>query len=159
MWNRQGKSLHLFPKKTDWCSPFTQVIMIFLQYYSFLVLLMIFTTLSFKWTPFGLFVFTSFSLCGCKNKHIHFQQIRPVLLLLKDGKDAIHEQKTGWKVFITRLSLHFSAVNNIMKVLFPFCTLTWHADNDVSGQGKSLNRRTESSTFFRSLYKTLVLLE
>ena len=41
------------------------------------------------------------------------------------------------KVFISRHSRHpFSLINNMIKVLFPNCTLIWRVNNYVSRQGK-----------------------
>ena len=41
------------------------------------------------------------------------------------------------RVFISRQSRHPNSLkNNMMKVLFPICTLTWRVNNYVSRQGK-----------------------
>ena len=50
------------------------------------------------------------------------------------------------EVFISRQSWHFSFIDNMIKVLFPFCTLNWRVHSYVSRQGKGMNRRNESTT-------------
>ena len=49
---------------------------------------------------------------------------------------SVREEMDG-KVFISRQSRHpFPLINNMIKVLFPICTLIWRANNYVSRQGK-----------------------
>ena len=49
---------------------------------------------------------------------------------------SVREEIDG-KVFISRQSRHlFSLINNMIKVLFPICTLIWRVNNYVSRQGK-----------------------
>ena len=43
------------------------------------------------------------------------------------------------EVFISRLSWHFSFLDNMIKVFFPICTLKWRVNNYVSFQGKGIN--------------------
>ena len=73
------------------------------------------------------------------NNHfdVHFRRIGPVTFASKDGKDAVPEGKNGRKVvyFPPELAF-FPLINNMIKVLFPFCTLIWHVNNHVSRQGK-----------------------
>ena len=45
---------------------------------------------------------------------------------------SVKEEMDG-RVFI---SASFSLINNMIKVLFPICTLIWRANNYVSRQGK-----------------------
>ena len=49
------------------------------------------------------------------------------------------------KLFIFRQSRHFDFDAVICKLLFPICTLTWRVNIYASHQGKSLNRRKEST--------------
>ena len=51
------------------------------------------------------------------------------------------------EVFYYRQSQHFSFLDNMVKVLFPICTLNWRVNNNVCRQGKSINRRNESTIF------------
>ena len=49
---------------------------------------------------------------------------------------SVREGMDG-RVFISRQSRHaFSLINNMIKVLFPICTLIWRVNNYVSRQGK-----------------------
>ena len=49
---------------------------------------------------------------------------------------SVREEMDG-KVFISRQSRHpFPLINNMIKVLFPICTLIWRVNNHVSRQGK-----------------------
>ena len=49
---------------------------------------------------------------------------------------SVREEMDG-KVFISRQSRHrFPLINNMIKVLFPICTLIWRVNNYVSRQGK-----------------------
>ena len=55
----------------------------------------------------------------------------------KMGKTRSVREEMDGRVFISRQSRHpFSLINNIIKVLFPICTLIWRANNYVSRQGK-----------------------
>ena len=47
-------------------------------------------------------------------------------------------------LFPTRVGFSLFVVNMI-KVLFPLCTLTYRVNNCVSHQGRGINRRNESS--------------
>ena len=46
------------------------------------------------------------------------------------------KEEMGGEVLISRQSRHFSFIDNIIKVLFPICTLIWLVNNYVSRQGK-----------------------
>ena len=49
---------------------------------------------------------------------------------------AVREEMDG-RLFISRQSRHlFPLINNMIKVLFPICTLIWRVNNYVSRQGK-----------------------
>ena len=57
--------------------------------------------------------------------------------LSKDGKDAVREGRNGWKgVYFPPESASFPLINNMIKVLFRICTLSWRVNNYVSRQGK-----------------------
>ena len=78
-------------------------------------------------------------LCRRENNHfyVHFRRIGQYVFLSKDGRDAVREGKMDGKVFISRQSRHpFSLIHNMIKVLFPICTLIWRVNNYVSRQGK-----------------------
>ena len=80
-------------------------------------------------------------LCRRGNNHfdVHFRRMGRVPFLSKDRKDAVREGRNGWKgkVFISRQSRRpFPVINNMIKVLFPICTLFWRVNNYVSRQGE-----------------------
>ena len=78
-------------------------------------------------------------MCRCGNNHfdVHFRWIGPVPFLSKDGKDAVREGRNGWKgVFFPPELASFPLMNNMIKVLFPICTLIWRVNNYVSRQGQ-----------------------
>ena len=55
--------------------------------------------------------------------------------LSKDGKDAVREGRSGQKgVYFPPESACFPLVNNMIKVLFPICTLIWRVNNYVYRQ-------------------------
>ena len=57
--------------------------------------------------------------------------------LSNDGKDAVGEGRNGRKgVYFPPDSASFPLINNMIKVLFPICTLIWRVNNYVSRQGK-----------------------
>ena len=73
------------------------------------------------------------------NNHfdVHFRRIGPYFFLSKDGKDAVREGRNGWKsVYFPPESASFPLIYNMIKVLFPICTLIWRVNNYVSRQGK-----------------------
>ena len=55
------------------------------------------------------------------------------------------------EVFFSRQDCHFSFVYNMIKVLFPICTLNWRVDNYVSSQGKGINRKNEGTLIIRKI--------
>ena len=61
------------------------------------------------------------------------------------------KKESDGEVFISRQNCHFSVIDNMNKVLFPFCTLNWRVYTYVSRQGKGINGRNESTT--KVLYK------
>ena len=78
-------------------------------------------------------------LCRRGNNHfdVHFRWIGPYFFLSKDGKDAVREGRNGRKgVYFPPESASFPLINNMIKKLFPFCTLNWRVNNYVSRQGK-----------------------
>ena len=77
--------------------------------------------------------------CRRGNNHfdVHFRRIGPYSFLSKDGKDAVREGRNGWKgVYFPPESATFPLIYNMIKVLFPICTLIWRVNNYVSRQGK-----------------------
>ena len=69
----------------------------------------------------------------------------------KDGQNAAYEGKIGWKcVYFPPVGI-FAFVVNMIKILFPICTLNWHVNNYVSRQGKGINRRNESALFIMNV--------
>ena len=78
-------------------------------------------------------------LCWRGNNHFYFQfrWIEPYFFLSKDGKDVVREGRNGRKgVYFPPESASFSLINNMIKVLFPICTLIWRVNNYVTRQGK-----------------------
>ena len=78
-------------------------------------------------------------LCRRGNNHfdVHFRRIGPYFFLSKDGKDAVREERNGRKgIYFPPESASFSLINNMIKVLFPICTLIWRVNNYASRQGK-----------------------
>ena len=65
------------------------------------------------------------------------------IFLLKDGNKQYMKGKMDGKMFIYRQSRHFSFIDNMIKVLFPICTLNCRVNNYVSRQRKGINRRNE----------------
>ena len=53
----------------------------------------------------------------------------------------LREEKDGNGVFLARVGI--STLIFLLQILLPICTLTWRVNN-VSRQGKSINRRNES---------------
>ena len=70
--------------------------------------------------------------------------LAPYLFCRKMEKTRSVREDMNGKVYISRQSRH-SFVNNMIKLLFPICTLTWPVNNYVSRQGKGINRRKEST--------------
>ena len=55
----------------------------------------------------------------------------------KMGKTRSVREEMDGKVFISLQSRHpFSLINNMIKKLFPICTLIWRVNSYVSRQGK-----------------------
>ena len=78
-------------------------------------------------------------LCRRGNNHfdVHFRRIGPYFFLSNDGKDAVREGRNGRKgLYFPAESASFPLINNMVKVLFPICTLTWRVNNYVFRQGK-----------------------
>ena len=98
----------------------------------------------------SLFDFMSMFLFLCQggNKHfdVHFRRIKLVHFLSKDGKDAFVKEEMDGEMFISRQRWNFSFIDNMIKVLFPICTLNWRVNIYVSCQGKGVNKKNESTT-------------
>ena len=56
------------------------------------------------------------------------------------------KQEMDIQLFIPHQSQHFSSVDNLIKLLFHFCTLNWRVNIYFSCQGKGIDRRDESTT-------------
>ena len=87
-----------------------------------------------------------FFFCSCyhllwrrRNSHfdVNIRRISSYIVLSK--------KETDGEVFNSRQSWNFSFIDNMMKVLFPICTLTWRVNSYVSPQVKGINRRNEST--------------
>ena len=86
-----------------------------------------------------MFFLCFYLLCRRGNNHfdVHFRRIGPYFFLSKDGTDAIREGRIGREgVYFQLESASFSLINNMIKVLFPICTLIWRVNNYVSRRGK-----------------------
>ena len=68
----------------------------------------------------------------------------PYFFCRKMERLSVKEEMDG-EVFISRQSRHYPFVDNMIKVLFPICTLLWRVNNYVSRQGKGITRRNEST--------------
>ena len=89
-------------------------------------------------TSFDL-LFMFYLLCRRGNNHfdVHSRRSGPYFFLSKDGKDAVREGGSGRKgVYFPPESASFPLINNMIKVLFPICTLIWRVNNYVYRQGK-----------------------
>ena len=53
------------------------------------------------------------------------------------------KEEMDGEVFISRQSRHFPFIDNMIKLLFPICTLIWRVNNYVSRQEKG--RRNENT--------------
>ena len=71
----------------------------------------------------------------------------PYFFCRKMGKTRSMKEEMDGEVFISHQSRHFSFLDNMIKVLFPICTLNWRVNNHVSRQGK--DRRNESAIDIR----------
>ena len=55
------------------------------------------------------------------------------------------KEKLDGEVFISHQSRDFPFIDNLTKVLFPFCALIWRVNSYGSRQGKGINRRNDST--------------
>ena len=86
-----------------------------------------------------IFFLCSYLRCWRGDNHfdVLFRRIGPYFFLSKDGKDAVREGGNGRQgVYFPPESASFPLINNMIKVLFPICTLIWRVNNYVSRQGK-----------------------
>ena len=58
----------------------------------------------------------------------------PYFFRRKIEKTRSMKEKMDGEVFISRQSQHYPFANNMIKVLFPICTLIWRVNNYVSRQ-------------------------
>ena len=70
--------------------------------------------------------------------------VDPYFLRRNMEKTRSMKEEMDGEVFISSQSRHFCLINNMIKVLFPICTLNWRVNNYVFRQGKGINRRNES---------------
>ena len=105
--------------------------------------------INFLWCKISLIFYLRYSLLsrrGIDHFNILFWRIGPLPFLSKDGKDAVHEGRNGWRgVCFPPMSEYFPFVDNMSKVFFPLCTLIWRVIKYVSRQGKGINMRNEST--------------
>ena len=86
-----------------------------------------------------IFCLRFYLLCrrGYNHFDVHFRRIGPYIFLSKDGEDAVREGRNERKdVYVPPESAFFPLINNMIKILFPICTLIWRVNNYVSRQGK-----------------------
>ena len=58
---------------------------------------------------------------------------------------SMKEQMEG-ELFLFRQSRNFCFIDEMIKVLFPICTLNWRVNNYVRRQGNGIKSRNESAT-------------
>ena len=73
---------------------------------------------------------------GNKQFDDHFRWIRHVHFRRKMKKTQFSEEENDGRLFFYRQSRHYSFVDDMIKVLFPICTLSWRVNNYFSRQGK-----------------------
>ena len=83
--------------------------------------------------------------CGVKLSDVHFRRISSVQFLPKEGKDASHEGRNGWKGVFSRQSRHLHLNVGMMKILSSIRTLTWRVNNYVFRRKKGVIMRNEST--------------
>ena len=94
------------------------------------------------YSPYGnifdlLFMFLFIVSARSNHFDVHFRRIGPYFFLSKDGKDPVREGRNGRRgLYFPPESASFPLINNMIKVLFPTCTLIWRVNNYVSRQGK-----------------------
>ena len=69
----------------------------------------------------------------------------PYIFRRKVEKTQFMKEEMDGELFISRQSRHYSFIESLIKLLFPLCTLNWRVNNFVSSQGKSTNRKNEST--------------
>ena len=100
---------------------------------------MFFFNIFLLWETCLIFCSYCFSLCRRGNNHfdVQFSRFGPVFFRRKIGKTRSVREEMDRRVFISRQSRHpFCLIKNMIKVLFPICTLIWRVKNYVSRQGK-----------------------
>ena len=95
-------------------------------------------------TSFTFYVIVYCVGAGITNLMSIFEGSDPYLFRRKMEKTRSVQEEMDGEVFISRQSRHFSFINNMVKVLFPICTLIWRVNKYDSRQGKGINRRNES---------------
>ena len=74
--------------------------------------------------------------------------LTPVLFPLKKRKDAASERRIGWKGVCFPPKWNFALVNNLIRALFPICTLTCRVSSYVSRQEENNRGRSDSAICF-----------
>ena len=65
-----------------------------------------------------------------------FDGLDPYRFRRKIEKTRSMQEEMDGEVFISRQSRHYPFVDNMIKLLFLICTLSWHVNNYVSRRGK-----------------------
>ena len=73
----------------------------------------------------------------------------PCFFRRKMEKTWSMKEELDGEVFVSRQSRQFSfIVNNMIKVIFPICTLNWRVNNYVYHQEKGIKKRNETTFIF-----------
>ena len=71
--------------------------------------------------------------------------LEPYFLCRKMEKTRSMKEEMDGEVYISRLSRQFTVIDNMIKVLFPICTLIWRVKKLCFPPGKAINGRNEST--------------
>ena len=99
--------------------------------------------------PSDLSVYTDIYCVGAGINTLMFisNRLGSYMFFAKMEKTWPMREEMDGKVFISRQNGHFIFIVNMIKVLFPICTLTWCVNNFVSRRGKDIHRKNERSIF------------
>ena len=114
------------------------------------------------------FLLWKISLIFCLCQYLLCQRRITTLMSISDGphpyffcqkmeKMRSMKEKMDGNLFISRQSWHFPCIDDMIKVLFPICTLIWRVNNYDSRQGKDINKRNESTLIIIKIFSLLVL--
>ena len=100
-----------------------RVIMISSDYFKVFYLILVLFDYFLLWKTSFIFCLCYYLLCWPGNNHfdVHFWRIGSVLLLSKDGNDAVHEGRNGRRGVWFPPKLAFPPKDNIIKVFFHIC--------------------------------------